>query len=83
MKTDDQGLTPSKMASIAISQVFDSEVRLSLAQYLQQQSEEQLDTINNGDLSSIEEILTSQLNVLNAIFIDHSIVIVKFNREEP
>ena len=40
--TNGQGLTPSKMASIAISEVFDSEDRLSLARSLQQQSEEQL-----------------------------------------
>ena len=71
--TNGQGLTPSKMASIAISQVFDSEDRLSLAKSLQKQSAEQLEAINNGDLSSIEEILTSQLNVLNAMFIDYSI----------
>lgn len=73
IKTNGKGLTPSKMASIAISQVFDSEDRLSLAQSLQKQSAEQLEAINNGDLSSIEEILTSQLNVLNAMFIDYSI----------
>lgn len=41
------------MASIAISQVFDSEDRLSLAKSLQKQSAEQLEAINNGDLSSI------------------------------
>ncbi|MEA5511982.1 hypothetical protein VB715_19600 [Crocosphaera sp. UHCC 0190] len=73
MKTDGQGLTPSKMASIAISQVFDSEDRISLAQSLKQQLDEQLEAINNGDLSSVEEILTSQLNVLNVMFMDYSI----------
>jgi hypothetical protein len=73
MKTDGQGFTPSKMASIAISQVFDSEDRLALARSLKQQLDEQLSAINNGDLSSIEEILTSQLNVLNVMFMDYSI----------
>lgn len=66
------GLTPSALASIAMSQVFESEDRQSLAQSLKQQLEEQLEAINNGDLSSVEELLTSQLNVLNAMFIDYS-----------
>ena len=77
LTTNGQGLTPSTLASIAISEVFDSEDRLSLARSLKQQSKEQLEAINNGDLSSVEEILTSQLNVLNAMFMDYS---MKLNR---
>ncbi len=77
LTTNGKGLTPSTLASIAISEVFDSEDRLSLARSLKQQSKEQLEAINNGDLSSVEEILTSQLNVLNAMFMDYS---MKLNR---
>ncbi|MEA5512307.1 hypothetical protein VB715_21270 [Crocosphaera sp. UHCC 0190] len=69
-------LSPKDLASVAISQIFYSEDRLSLARSLQQQLEKQLEDINNGDLSSIEEILTCQLNVLNVMFMDYSI---KFN----
>lgn len=70
-------LNSKKLASIAIAQIFYSEDRVALARSLKQQQEEQLKAISNGDLSSIEETLTCQLNVLNSMFMDYSI---KLNR---
>lgn len=71
-QVEGDSLNASDLASQAISQIFSSEDPDSLAQSLKQQLEAQQAAINSGDLTSIEETLTNQLNVLNVMFINYS-----------